>query len=152
MNTIYELLGMENSTSEVARIDDINRLETKFKKLLEKLVIFHKYIYLYFFENDYTCFTSYNKIKKIITKINKPIYEYGVFTKLKNQLTEINDTLLEENDKNCLLIQQILEEKSVRLSDEQSKSLFKFKCFTCANLIDCANAAALEFAAPELAV
>lgn len=151
ISIIYKLLGMENPTSEVTRIDDIHRLDNKFETLFKILVKFHQYIYLYFFENDYTCFTSYNKIKELITELNNDSsdssdYSDPILNKKTIQLQEINDTLLEENDKDCLAIKQKLEEKLEKLKKGE-KDLFKFKCFTCANLIDCANEAALEFAA-----
>lgn len=165
MDPIYKLLGMENPTYEVAWIDDIYSLKTNFKKLFKILVIFHKYIYLYFFENDYTCFTLYNKIKELITKLNNDSSDESDYSdpllnkktiQLQFQLQKINYTLIEEETKNCLAIKQKLEEKLEKLKQGE-KDLFKFNCFTCANLIDCAKAAAEnfaaeKFAAPELAV
>jgi hypothetical protein len=149
IDKIYELLGMEDPTSEVAWVDTILNLKNKIKTLLKLVVIFHNYIYQYFFENDYTCFTLYNKIKELITELNddSPDYNDPLLNKKTSQLEEIYVTLLEEKTKNCLAIQQTLLEKLEKLKKDE-KALFKFKCFTCANLIDCAN----SVAAPEFAV
>ena len=152
MSPIYKLLGMENPTSKVAWIDTIYSLKNTFDTLFKKLDIFHQYIYLYFFENDYTCFTLYNKIKELITELNNDSLGKSDESdeQIQLQLQAINDALLEEKTKECKAIKQKLEDKLKNLKPAK-KYLFTFNCFTCANLIDCAKTAAKAIAPNELA-
>jgi hypothetical protein len=139
-NEIYILLANSYLKTDVGWaqsvwnfISELN-IKNTITHVLQKIKNLQLYIYNYFFENDYTCFTVYNKIKKIIDDITKnPDIEMTV---IKTQIEKIKNTLQQENNKDCLDIKQKL---LIKLkTDTLGKSLISFNCLTCANLIDCA--------------
>jgi hypothetical protein len=139
-NEIYILLENNDLKTDVGWVQPVwnfiweLNIRNTITHVLKKIKNLQLYIYNYFFENDYTCFTVYNKIKKIIDDITKnPEIEMTV---IKTKIEKINNTLQQENNKDCLGIKQKLLKKLQ--TDTLGKSLIDFNCLTCANLIDCA--------------
>ena len=135
INKIYTLLGKNYPETEVDIVQDVWDLSKKNDAISRAFIMLHNYIYKYFFETDYICFTVYNNIKQLIGDItNKPDIK---ITRIQSLLKEIYNTLLQENNKDCLGIKQKLLKKIE--TDNLGKSLISFNCLTCANLIDCAK-------------
>lgn len=135
INKIYTLLGKNYPETEVDTVQSIWDLSKKNDDIFSAFRMLHKYIYKYFFETDYICFTVYNNIKQLIGDIsNQPDIKMTI---IQSILKEIYNTLLQENNKDCLGIKQKLLKKIE--TDELGKSLITFNCLTCANLIDCAK-------------
>lgn len=135
INEIYTLLGKNYPETDVDLVQNVWDLSNKNDAISKAFIMLHNYIYNYFFETDYTCFTVYNKIKKLINEItNNPNIEPS---KIITQLKQINTSLQEENNKDCVGIKQKLLKKIE--TDKLGKSLITFNCLTCGNLIDCAK-------------
>ena len=135
INEIYTLLGKNYPETDVDLVQNVWDLSKKNNDISREFIMLHNYIYNYFFETDYTCFTVYNKIKKLINEItNNPNIEPS---KIIIQLKKINTSLQEENNKDCVGIKQKLLKKIE--TDNLGKSLISFNCLTCGNLIDCAK-------------
>ena len=135
INEIYTLLGKNYPETDVDLVQNVWDLSNKNDAISKAFIMLHNYIYNYFFETDYTCFTVYNKIKKLINEItNNPNIEPS---KIITQLKQINTSLQQENNKDCVGIKQKLLKKIE--TDNLGKSLVTFNCLTCANLIDCAK-------------
>jgi hypothetical protein len=134
-NKIYTLLGKNYPETDVDWVKDIWDLSKKNDDIFMQLYKLHNFIYNYFFETDYNCFTIYNKIKQLIDEITKkPNIEITI---IQTKLKEIYKTLQQENNKDCVGIKEKLLKKIE--TDKLGKSLITFNCLTCANLIDCAK-------------
>ena len=134
-NKIYTLLGKNYPETEVDLVQSVWDLSKKNDDIFRVFIMLHNYIYKYFFETDYICFTVYNNIKELISDItNQPDIKMTI---IQSILKEIYNTLQQENNKDCLGIKQKLLKKIE--TDKLGKSLITFNCLTCANLIDCAK-------------
>ena len=134
-NKIYTLLGKNYPETEVDSVQSVWDLSKKNDDIFRVFIMLHNFIYNYFFETDYTCFTVYNNIKELISDItNQPDIKMTI---IQSRIKEIYNTLQQENNKDCLGIKQKLLKKIE--TDKLGKSLITFNCLTCANLIDCAK-------------
>ena len=134
-NKIYTLLGKNYPEDDIDWVPSVRHLSKKNDMIFKIFIQLHNFIYNYFFETDYSCFTVYNKIKELIDDITKdPDIEMTIII---NSLKEINNSLLQENNKDCVGIRQKLLKKIE--TDKLGKSLITLNCLTCANLIDCAK-------------